>query len=301
FSEKLPSGAYPAAGGEANPGVVVCVEDEGDPLTFSLVAGPQHGAIAGLPSEGESAFFAYTPGAGHLGPDVATIRARDPAGGEDLLTLALEVGSAANTGPACTASLSAPLSGASYRVVAGEPVAGEISCADPDLDTLSFGVAQPPTHGTLSALIGTGDSRSFTYTAASSHRGPDQFTLEANDGSAEPEPVAIALLVVAPDAAMPPTDDGSGQGKAPAPRAGQLPPVAKAVSCAQLKGQARARCLLDQRVTRSCGKLKGKRKATCAKRIRALAKCDAIKAKGKPGQARKDACRKQAQAIGKPA
>lgn len=303
FSERLPSGAYPAEEGEANPGVVACVDDEGDALTFSVAEPPQHGEITSLQGEGESAFFDYTADANHLGSDTASISVRDPAGGEDVLTLDLEVGPGANTAPVCTATLSAPLSAGTYRVKAGAPTAGEISCEDAELDTLGFGVAQPPNHGALSTLTGTGDSRSFIYTAASSYRGSDQFALEADDGSVDSALVVIALLVEAPDATSP--LDRPGGGSAPlAPSAGGQPiPAAapKTASCAQQRNQARARCLLEQRLTRSCGKLKGKAKATCAKRIRALAKCNAIKAKGKRGKARKKACKKQAQAIAKPA
>lgn len=198
-------------------------------------------------------------------------------------------------------TLDAPLSAETYKVVAGRPTAGEISCEDAELDALAFNVVQPPSHGTLSPLIGTGDSRSFIYTAASSHRGPDLFSLEANDGSMGSEPVSIALLVEAPEETSP-TGGRPDQGTPPSALAvGDRPaPASKTVSCAEQQGQARTRCLLDQRVARSCGKLGGKRKAACAKRIRALARCDETRAKDKQGQARKEACKKQAQAIGKP-
>lgn len=222
FSEKLPTGAYPAEERAANPGAVVCVDDEGDPLTFAVVQAPQHGAITGLQSEGDSAFFDYAADANHVGPDATSIRARDPAGGEDLLTLELEVGPAANTAPVCTATLAAPLSGGAYRVKAGAPAAGVVSCEDAELDPLSFSLAQPPSHGTLSTLAGTGDSRSFTYTAAAGHRGPDQFGLEASDGSLNSGVVTIALLVEAPDA-TPGNGDKPAGPSTPAPPSVSIP------------------------------------------------------------------------------
>lgn len=251
FSEKLPSGAYPAEEGEINPGVVVCVDDEGEPLTFSMLEGPQHGEITGLQSEGEYAFFDYDADPSHLGPDTFSVSAHDPGDGVDVVTLDLEVGPAVNTAPACTATLNAPLTGGTFRVGAGTSTAGEISCEDAEFDALAFSVVQSPSRGTLSALVGSGDSRSFTYTAASGQSGPDQFSLKANDGRANSEAVAVVLLVEAPNE-TPPADRPASPGmSAPpsvsAPAPASSPPMAKPRKCREgfkkKKVRGKARCV----------------------------------------------------------
>jgi len=295
FSERLLSGAYPAREGEANPGVVACTDDEGAPLTFSVANQPQHGAITNLQADDESAMFEYMAEAGPLGPDTVSISARDPAGGEDVVTLELELVPPANTAPTCSITLDAPLApGGSYQVEAGSPTAGEIVCEDGEHDQLGFSVVQPPSHGSLSALVGSGDTRSFSYTAVAGYGGADQFALKANDGSKDSEPVNVGLQVKVPD------ETPSGDSSQPGQETTSTPPPAPTTASCTGQGQALSHCLLEQRVERVCGGLNGKRKAICAKRIRALAKCDAITAKGKPGRRRKKACKKRAQAIGKP-
>jgi large repetitive protein len=195
FSERQLSGAYPAEESEANPGFLVCDDDEGETLSFSIAEDPEHGAITGLPGEGGAGFFDYEADAGYLGPDLATLNARDPAGGEDSVVLELEVGPAANTAPSCTATLNAPFAAGSYEVGAGTSASGSITCIDAELDPLAFSVVQSPSRGTLSALGGTGDSRSFTYTAASGGSGSDEFSLKANDGRADSAIVQVILRV----------------------------------------------------------------------------------------------------------
>lgn len=225
FSERMPSGAYPAEEGEGNPGVVVCEDDEGEPLTFSVVEGPQHGVITGLQSEGESAFFDYRADAGYLGPDAVKLSASDPVGGEDLLMLELEVGPAVNTAPSCTATLNAPLVGGSYQVVAGTSTAGEITCADAELDPLTFSIVQSPSRGALSALAGAGDSRSFTYTVASGQSGPDHFSFKANDGRTDSAAVVVALQIEPPSVTAP-----GGEGPASTSTPVSTPPTPSAPS-----------------------------------------------------------------------
>jgi large repetitive protein len=242
FSERQNGGFYPAEEGEANPGTVVCVDDEGQPLGFSVVDGPKHGVLTGLQSEGEWAFFDYEANSGYGGPDAVTLRAMDPAGGEDVVGLELEVGPAVNTAPVCTVVLNAPLSGGSHRVATGASASGEVSCADAEQDLLAFAVVQSPSRGVLSAFGGTGSSRSFTYTAASDQAGPDQFSLTANDGHVDSAAVVVAVEVEPPSGTGSGTGGGgSGAASTPppssssppvtAPRSPSAPPKPKAKKC----------------------------------------------------------------------
>lgn len=223
FSERSITGAYPAEEGEANPGAIVCVDDEGEPLTFTVASGPQHGAITGLQSEGEWAPFDYDAAAGYLGADVVTLSAHDAAGSHSLVTLELAVGPAIDTAPSCTATLNAPLSGERYRIEAGASAAGEISCTDAELDPLAFSLIQSPSRGTLSALAGIGTARSFTYTAATGQSGPDLFSFKANDGHVDSAPVVVALQVEPPAGTG---GGGTGGGGGPPSQNSPAPPAA---------------------------------------------------------------------------
>jgi large repetitive protein len=209
FSERQPSGSYPAEAGAESPGVVSCVDDENEPLTFTVTGPPQHGSIVNLEDDGESAMFDYRADPGHVGPEVVTLTARDPAGGEDVVTLDLEVEPAPNTAPVCTATLAAPFAAGTYTVEAGAPTSGQITCQDAEFDPLTFSVVQAPSRGTLGPLSGSGNSRSFTYTGAPGNSGADQFIFKANDGSRDSDPVTVALLVKAAEGA-PPGGEPSG-------------------------------------------------------------------------------------------
>jgi hypothetical protein len=218
FSERQPSGAYPAEAGAESPGVVSCVDDEHEALTFTVVGAPQHGSIVNLKDDegDESAMFDYRADRGHTGPDIATLRAEDPAGGKDTVTLDLQVEPAADTAPVCSATLEAPLAAGTYTLEAGASTSGRISCQDAESNPLTFSVVQSPSHGTLGPFTGSGTSRSFTYTGSGGASGTDQFVLEANDGTLDSAPVTVSLQLKAAETTPP----GGGGGEPSGPGGG---------------------------------------------------------------------------------
>ncbi len=65
-----------------------------------------------------------------------------------------------------------------------------LSATDVEGDALGYTILSAPRHGILS---GTGTN--LTYTPADEYRGPDSFTFEASDGTAESDPATVSIAV----------------------------------------------------------------------------------------------------------
>ena len=189
-----PDGRYAVEAGDAAPGGIGCSDDEGDPLTFSVFDGPEHGTLSPLqvhpPSGGafRSASLTYTSEAAYRGPDEFTLRVSD--GAHDVNTVVkLQVVEPVNNPPVCSVGLGIPSADGRFPVEDdGTAAPGSLSCSDDEGDDLTFTVHDGPDHGTLSALqeqpSGSGSSFvTFTYRPTAGYRGPDEFTLRASDGT----------------------------------------------------------------------------------------------------------------------
>lgn len=195
-------GRYEAEAGEAESGSIYCFDEEGGELEFSVLDGPDHGDLSelgepGFPGPGSQDYrtFTYTSSpADYRGPDQFTLRVTDDTVTTDVV-VRLEVVDPRNDRPTCFAYLSSgsfpgpggPGAGGRYETEAGDSEFGSIYCSDEESEDLTFSVADPPDHGTLSDLSdgnspGPGDTASFTYTAAAAYEGPDSFVLRASDG-----------------------------------------------------------------------------------------------------------------------
>lgn len=83
-------------------------------------------------------------------------------------------------------------------VTMGEDTATAITLAgsDADGDALTFTIASPPSHGSL-----TGSAPNLTYTPAANYSGADSFTFRVNDGTTQSGPATVSLTITAaPDA-----------------------------------------------------------------------------------------------------
>lgn len=228
FTTPLPSSAYPAENAQPNDGVVACVDDEGDPLSFDVTTAAQHGDIVGLTGSGSYASFAYVADPGFIGTDSATVRISDGAGGEDVVTLNVDVSASTNTAPTCTATVDAPQQAGAYVVAAGTSAAGQVSCQDAESDALAFDVLTAPTIGSLTALSGSGGTRTFTFTAPSGPGGSDTFVLRVTDARGATRHVAVAVRITAtPTTTDPGTAAGASTG-APGGAGGIAHPTALA-------------------------------------------------------------------------
>lgn len=181
FSTPLENGSYSAEDARPNAGVVSCVDDEGDPLRFEVETAPRHGAITGLAAEGQFASFDYVATRGFTGSDSARLRVSDPAGGQDVVPLDLEVGPSPNTAPVCSATLEAPLVRGFYEIAAAKSANGRLTCRDAEADAVTITVSRQPSLGVLGPLAGDGADRTFTFTAANGPGGEDRFVLRAVD------------------------------------------------------------------------------------------------------------------------
>ena len=155
--------------------VAAATDAESDPLTWRIVAAPQHGTLGGsLPN------VTYTPNANFNGTDAFTFQVNDGRADSNVGTVQIAV-TPQNDAPAASAQ--------AVSTEQDTPLPITLSGTDVDGDTLTFSVVTPPAHGNLS---GTGAS--LTYTPAAGYHGPDAFTFEASDGQAAAS-AAVSITV----------------------------------------------------------------------------------------------------------
>jgi uncharacterized delta-60 repeat protein len=156
----------------AAPGVLECyVDDESDPVTASIVAGPRHGTVV-LRADGS---FTYTPTTpdGRVLPDFFTYRLHDGHAFSNVAAAEIDV--ANRTPVAFDVTYSEP-HGASAPLLGGFGA----SVIDGDSDPLTFTVVDEPRFGRI-----TIDGFGFRYDPFIGRlNGPDSFTFRAHDGYA---------------------------------------------------------------------------------------------------------------------
>ena len=163
-------------------------------LTATVVGtGPAHAAAFTLNPDGS---FSYTPTADYNGPDSFTYKLNDGWLDSDTATVNITV-SAVNDAPvaqddAFTTAEDTALSG---NVIANTVPNG----ADSDIDTSQaqldrHGGGTGPAHAAAFTLNPDG---SFSYTPNADYNGPDSFTYQANDGTADSNTATVNITVVA--------------------------------------------------------------------------------------------------------
>ncbi|MEZ4234708.1 MAG: Ig-like domain-containing protein [Myxococcota bacterium] len=154
---------------------------EGDPLVFALVTAPEAGRVDLDPTTGE---FTYSPDLDYTGQDAFVWSAFDPAG--------------ASTGPVrvdlnvADANDPPEVEPGAFVLAEDTTLDAALVAVDPDGDPLTWRVYQQVSHGqlTLNNNLGT-----FTYAPWPDYYGPDTFTVVANDGTVDSEPVTLSLTV----------------------------------------------------------------------------------------------------------
>ncbi len=173
--------AVPAVQDNAVDLTLTCSDADGDPMTFSIVNGPQHGTLgSALTGTGNTRHVTYTASASYVGgPDSITFKASD--GITDSATVTVSI--AVDTPPTCTSVATSTIHDHAKTVALG--------CSDADAgDTLTYHITQPA-HGTWTRTGG-----SVTYTPAVHYTGPDSFSYYVTDADGVDSPTQTASITV---------------------------------------------------------------------------------------------------------
>lgn len=157
--------------------LLVGTDIEGDALTFVITAPPAHGTLSGTAPD-----LTYTPDADFYGSDSFQFTVSDGAMVSPPAAVALTI-SAVNDSPHSLAQ--------AISVAEDEALALALRGADTENDALTFTVATPPEHGTLS-----GTAPDLTYTPDADFHGTDGFTFTVHDGELTSAPAAVSITVL---------------------------------------------------------------------------------------------------------
>jgi len=147
-----------------------------DALTFTIVAGPAHGALSGSAPN-----LIYTPALNFSGTDSFTFKVNDGTADSAPATVSVSVTPENDAPVALIQSLTTPEDTATAISLAGTDVDG---------DALQFSVTGGPSHGSLS-----GNAPNLIYTPATDYHGNDSFTFQASDGITNSAPATISIVI----------------------------------------------------------------------------------------------------------
>jgi VCBS repeat-containing protein len=157
---------------------LVATDVENSPLTYSIVAQPQHGSLSAVSGNKVT----YTPAANYSGADSFTFKANDGALDSNTATVSITV-TDVNVAPVAQAQ----------TVTTDEDTAKEITllASDADGDPLTYTIVDQAEHGSLSLLSGN----KLTYTPDENYNGPDSFSFKANDGTLDSNIATVSINV----------------------------------------------------------------------------------------------------------
>jgi protocatechuate 3,4-dioxygenase beta subunit len=164
---------------------------EGDPLTYTVVTQPAHGALSGSAPD-----LVFTPFANYHGDDLFTFKVSDGTLESDVATVSISI-TAVNDAPVAENQ--------SITVDSGSSKAITLSASDVDGDPLSYFVVTEPQHG---FLLGTPPE--VTYTPEAGFAGTDAFTFQASDGALASNTATVSITVIRTNGA-PVCDTASAQ------------------------------------------------------------------------------------------
>jgi len=153
-----------------------CTDLDLNPLTYTIVTPPAHGALSGTAPN-----LTYTPAANYHGPDSFTYKANDGELDSNTATANITVTSV-NDAPVCN--------NLNVNTPQDTAVGVTLVCNDVDSDPLTYSIVTPPAHGTLSGV-----APNLTYTPDAGYSGPDSFTYKANDGTVDSNTATVSITV----------------------------------------------------------------------------------------------------------
>jgi hypothetical protein len=160
---------------------------DGGALTYSVVAAPTHGTLAGTAPN-----LTYTPASNYNGLDSFTFKVNDGIVDSATATVSITI-TPVNDPPVAN-----PQSVTTARNTAK---AITLTGSDVDGDSLTFIVVTQPANGTLA-----GTAPNLTYTPATNYSGADSFTFKVRDGNVDSN-VATVTITVQPPVNQAPTAD----------------------------------------------------------------------------------------------
>lgn len=159
---------------------LTALDADGDPLTWSIVDNPLHGALSGDPPN-----LTYTPAQDYNGEDNFTYQVNDGTADSNIAAITILL-SAVNDLPVAH----------DQNVTTPENTVKNITLTalDVDGDPLTWSIIDIPLHGVLS-----GDTPNLTYTPTESYYGDDSFTFKVNDGAGDSNVATVSILISATD------------------------------------------------------------------------------------------------------
>lgn len=158
------------------PITLVGSDPEGDPLTFSIVAGPSHGSLSGTEPN-----LTYTPDKDFDFSDRFTFKVNDGTTDSNDAIVSITI-----------TPIDDPPTAIDDNVTTQEetPVFITLSGSDPDGDQLTYSIVEGPSHGSLS-----GTEPNMTYTPEANFSGQDSLTFKVNDGVKDSVYATISINV----------------------------------------------------------------------------------------------------------
>jgi len=151
-------------------------DPDGDQVSFNVDSGPSHGSLSGtLPN------LIYTPLEDYNGPDSFTFIANDGLIDSEAATVGITVNPVNDAPEADDQTLATD---------EDVPVSITLTGSDVDGDSISFTIADGPSHGSLSGVL-----PNLTYTPASDYNGPDSFTFTTNDSHTDSTAATVSITV----------------------------------------------------------------------------------------------------------
>lgn len=149
---------------------------DNDPLTYSIINPPAHGALSG-----NAPNLVYTPAANYFGPDTFTFRVYDGNINSQQAVVSIDVTSVNDPPQADNQTLSTE---------EDVPVSLTLTGSDVDSPSLTFTISGSPANGTV-----TGVPPQVTYNPNPGWFGMDQFQFIVNDGAVNSLPGTITINV----------------------------------------------------------------------------------------------------------
>lgn len=172
-------------------GSVAGKDADGDPLTYTLVDAPQHGAIA-FNADGT---FTYTPSGDYNGPDGFTFKANDGTSDSNVARVDITVQPVNDL----------PLAEGNALTIAEDSIVNSaVHATDAENDALTYTVVDGPQHGTLAF----NPDGTFTYTPDADYNGADSFTFKSNDGTGNSNTAKVSLDI-RPENDLPVSESGN--------------------------------------------------------------------------------------------